>query len=83
MTYYFYILYSEKTDRYYVGSCQDLKDRLSRHNAGYSKSTKAGAPWVLKYTETFDMRSAATNREAEIKKKKSRKYIEQLISSVA
>ena len=81
MPYCTYILYSEKADRYYIGSCQDLDDRFKRHNAGYSKSTKAGVPWDLKYTEVFETRSAAIIRESEIKRKKSRKYIEWLISS--
>jgi len=27
-----------------LGSTGDLEERLRRHNAGYSKSTKAGAP---------------------------------------
>ncbi|GAB3197996.1 GIY-YIG nuclease family protein [Pontibacter aydingkolensis] len=78
---YTYILYSHKTDRYYIGSCQDMNDRLARHNAGYSKSTKAGAPWLLKHIEEYETNSEARKREAEIKKKKNRNYIEQLISS--
>ncbi|MFD2248276.1 GIY-YIG nuclease family protein [Pontibacter ruber] len=81
MPHYIYILYSEKVDRYYVGSCQDITDRLGRHNAGYSKSTKAGAPWQLKHIEEYDTNSKAITRETEIKRKKSRKYIEWLISS--
>ncbi|NDK55138.1 GIY-YIG nuclease family protein [Pontibacter fetidus] len=81
MAFYTCIHYSETIDRYYVGSCEDIKDRLSRHNAKYSKSTKAGAPWELKYTEFFETRSDAVTRELEIKNKKSRKYIEWLIST--
>lgn len=81
MPFYTYILYSEETDRYYIGSCQDMEVRLEQHNTGRNKSTKAGIPWVLKYTETFGTRSASTQRETQIKNKKSRKYIEWLISS--
>jgi putative endonuclease len=81
MTYYVYILYSTKTDRFYVGSCQNINERLIRHNAGYSKSTKAGSPWVLRFKEVFETRSAAVKREIEIKRKKSRIYIEYLITS--
>ncbi|TDE00130.1 GIY-YIG nuclease family protein, partial [Flavobacterium sandaracinum] len=36
--------------------------------------------WALVYFEIFDSRSLAVQREMEIKKKKSRKYIEYLIS---
>ncbi|MBC5775469.1 GIY-YIG nuclease family protein [Pontibacter sp. KCTC 32443] len=81
MAFYTYILYSETIDRYYVGSCQDLDVRLTQHNTGRSKSTKAGSPWQLKYKDTFATRAEAQSRENEIKKKKSRKYIEWLISS--
>jgi putative endonuclease len=77
--YYTYILYSDKTDRFYVGSCQDLDDRIRRHNAGYSKSTKAGIPWQLRDTEPFGTRSETVARENEIKRKESRRYIEQMI----
>jgi putative endonuclease len=76
---YTYIIYSEKTNRYYVGSCQDMEVRLAQHNAGRNTSTKAGAPWELRYSETYPTSQLARKREAEIKKKKSRKYIEQLI----
>src|SRR5438552_13574389 len=42
-----YVLSSEKTGRRYVGSCENLADRIDRHNAGQSKATKHGVPWVL------------------------------------
>mgnify|MGYP005749524153 FL=1 len=38
-------------------------------------------PWEVKYKEEHSTRSEAVKREVEIKKKKSKKYIEQLISS--
>ena len=81
MPFYTYILYSEKLDRHYIGSCQDMEVRLVQHNTGRNKSTKPSAPWVLKHTETIEARSAATQRETQIKNKKSRKYIEWLINS--
>jgi putative endonuclease len=37
--------------------------------------------WELKYFETFLTRSEACQRELEIKKMKSRKYIENLIET--
>jgi len=42
-------------------------------------STKAYIPWELVYTELYSSRSLASNREKEIKNKKSRRYIEFLI----
>jgi len=77
--YFVYILYSETIDQYYTGHTQDLDDRLFRHvNAG-SKSTKKAGDWKLVYSEEFATRSAAMQREKEIKSKKSRKYIEWLV----
>ncbi|WP_084362771.1 GIY-YIG nuclease family protein [Roseivirga echinicomitans] len=81
--YYVYIIYFQSRDKYYIGSCDHLERRLDDHNSGRSTYTKTGKPWVLKYSETIESRSMARVREAEIKKKKSRKYIEYLISSAS
>jgi putative endonuclease len=81
MTFFVYIIYSEITNKYYVGHTDDLERRLTEHNTSQTRYTQTGKPWVLKYTETFESRSQATQREREIKGKKSRKYIEALISS--
>ncbi len=66
-------------DRYYVGHSKNILDRIKRHNAGWSKATKAGIPWKLMYEEAFDTKSAAYRRELAIKAKKSKIYIESLI----
>jgi putative endonuclease len=80
--FYVYIIYSQKRDLYYVGSCQDLQERLNRHNQGRSKFTKSGTPWELVYHENYETRSEAIRREMEIKKKKSRVFITQLVQSI-
>jgi len=81
MSYYLYIIQSEKNGKYYTGSSQDPVVRLQQHNWSRTPSTKTGIPWKLVYTEEFDTRSDAVKRGYAIKKKKSRKYIEYLISS--
>jgi putative endonuclease len=78
--YFTYILYSPNNKRYYVGHCEDMVARLQRHNSKMVPSTKNYVPWELVYAETFATRSEANQRELYIKKQKSRKYIEQLIS---
>ncbi|MCL6268330.1 GIY-YIG nuclease family protein, partial [Flagellimonas myxillae] len=75
-----YIIYSQSADRYYVGHCQDLSERLARHNGGRSKYTKMARDWELRWSEEFPGRAAAMARERAIKRKKSRVYIEHLIS---
>jgi len=57
--FYCYVLQSRKTGRKYVGSCQDLEERIRRHNRGESKATKHGLPWTMLRSE-----SVATRREA-------------------
>jgi putative endonuclease len=46
-----------------------------------SKSIKKANDWKLVYTEMFQTKSEAAKRELEIKKRKSRKYIEWLSNS--
>ena len=82
MQHYVYILYSTSRDRYYVGSASDIEQRLMRHNAGATPSTKPGRPWKLVYSEDFTTRSDALKREMQIKRQKSRIYIEQLIGNL-
>ena len=82
MPYFVYILYSPSIDQYYIGQTENIEDRLFRHINSGSKSTKKANDWIMKYTERFDSRSDAVRRESEIKKKKSKKYIEWLVSSV-
>ncbi|MFD2202332.1 GIY-YIG nuclease family protein [Shivajiella indica] len=80
--YFVYILYSSKTKKYYIGSTDDPKARFKHHNYGATPSTKSGAPdWEIFYQEILPDRTAALKRESEIKRKKSRKYIEWIISS--
>ena len=80
--YYVYILYSEKLDKYYVGSSFDVIQRVNRHNRGHSNFTKTGIPWVLVYTEQCEDRTKAYAREMFIKNKKSKEYIKNLICSI-
>jgi len=77
--FYIYIIYSEKVDKYYVGQTENIEERMMSHNSGISKCTSISNDWKLMYSELFDKRDEAIRREKEIKKKKSRKYIEWLI----
>jgi putative endonuclease len=83
MKYYLYILFSEKLNKYYVGSTTELDRRVIEHNRGKEKFTRTGLPWLLVYTEDFPSLLEARRREREIKSKKSRKYIEALINAAA
>jgi putative endonuclease len=81
MTYSVYIFFSKKCDKYYVGQTDDIERRVEEHNSGRGgKYTIRCKPWDLVYTECYESRSLANKRELEIKKKKSRKYIKNLIT---
>ena len=76
-----YILYSHKKDRYYIGSTSDnISDRIKKHNTNHSGYTDGLGDWVLMYSQEFDTVNEARKREFQIKKWKSRKLIEALIS---
>ncbi len=78
---YVYILYSKSKDKYYVGQSDDLKVRLASHNTGKSPYTAIASDWALVYFEKYVSRTESRKRENEIKRKKSRKYIEWLVSA--
>ncbi|WP_445083344.1 GIY-YIG nuclease family protein [Algoriphagus sp. oki45] len=47
--YFVFILYSSKTERYFIGSTDNLGSRLKHHNSGATPSTKSGAPlWEIR-----------------------------------
>ena len=74
-----YILYSSLKNKFYVGSTSDeLTERLRRHNSNHSGYTGNVNDWEIVYTESFMDYSEALKREKEIKKMKSRLYIENL-----
>jgi putative endonuclease len=83
MPYYCYIIYSRALDKYYIGHTEDLEKRMSYHLSGMSTYTSKATDWVIKYTEIFESRESASACEREIKRKKSRKYIEWLIAGAS
>jgi putative endonuclease len=79
MEHFIYILYSDSRDRYYISSCEDVSNRLIRHNAGATTSTKPGSPWKVVYSESFSSKTEALKREIYLKRMKSSFYLEDLI----
>ncbi|RQP11625.1 GIY-YIG nuclease family protein [Parapedobacter defluvii] len=76
---YLYIIYSAKLDRYYIGSCRDIPQRLRRHNSNHSGFTGRADDWTLVYSEVHPSKHDAAIREREIKAWKSRTRIEQMV----
>lgn len=65
-----YILYSEKSLKYYVGSTVNLDNRLNQHNNGNGgKYTKIHRPWKL-----ICIRNFTNIREARAEEKRIKSY---------
>jgi len=80
--YYIYILYSEKSDKYYVGHTDDVYQRLESHNNSERTTyTSKHRPWKLMAVfESGSVRGEALKIERFIKRQKNRKLIERLIA---
>ncbi len=74
---YVYILYSEKIDKHYIGSCLDLESRIVEHNKHvYPGSfTTQSDDWVLYFSLSTASEKTARDIEKHIKRMKSRKYL--------
>ena len=73
-----YVLRSSKAGRRYVGSCEDLDQRLRRHNLGHSKATRHGIAWTLIHSERFCSRTEASKKERYYKSGRRREELDQL-----
>jgi putative endonuclease len=77
----FYILFSSAANKFYVGhTTEPIEERLRKHNSNHDGFTGKFKDWGVVYSETFPSKQLAYTREREVKKWKSRKKIEQLIS---
>ena len=76
--FYVYVLRSSQTGRRYVGSCENVDERLRRHNAGHSKATRHGIPWILVHSESFTNRAEAARKERYYKSGRGRDELNRL-----
>lgn len=66
-----YIIYSDKIDKFYTGISTDPFRRLRAHNgmiSGGAKATRAGRPWRLVWWRIIGSKSRAQKYEAKLKK---------------
>ena len=81
MKFYFYILHSQKLNKYYIGSTQNLEERLRKHNSNHKGFTGGIGDWKIVYFETYSSKDLAYARERQVKKWKSKIAIEKLIQN--
>jgi len=79
LMYIVYIIYSEKIDKYYIGFSSNVKERLCKHNRNSKGYSSSGRPWILVYSESFDLKKDAMNREKQLK---NWKYRERLLTLI-
>jgi putative endonuclease len=73
MPYFVYILYSEKLQRFYTGTTDDVDRRMEEHNSGKypDSSSVKGMPWNLFLKVECETSQRAYRFEALIKRMKS------------
>jgi putative endonuclease len=74
-----YVIQSEVDASQYVGMSSDPSRRLSEHNSGKVRSTRAKVPWTIIHTESFDTRVAAREREKYLKTSAGRRFRKNLL----
>ena len=79
--YHVYILRSIKNGRFYTGSTDNIERRFHEHNSGHSKATKSGVPFEIIYTESYNTRTEAYNREMYFKTGVGREELKYILSS--
>jgi putative endonuclease len=77
--YFVYILQSERTGRYYVGSAANPNDRLIDHNRTTRGFTARHRPWRIVFKHDLRSKQEAQAVERRIKNWKSRTMIERLL----
>lgn len=65
---YLYILRSTTKNWHYIGTTENLENRLAEHNAGEVRSSKAYRPFKIIHKEPFASRTDARKREIFLKK---------------
>ncbi|MCB9056225.1 MAG: GIY-YIG nuclease family protein [Chitinophagales bacterium] len=75
--YYVYILFSEGIGEYYCGQCNNVADRLRRHNSGETQSIRHGRPWKLTGYLEVSTRSLAMQTEKRIKKRGIKRWLQE------
>jgi len=77
-----YLLLSEKDEKTYLGSTDNLERRLDEHNNGKSIATKNRRPLKLIYTEEFETLSGARYREHFLKSRRGRKELKNIFEKI-
>jgi putative endonuclease len=73
--FYTYVIQSEKDNKWYTGSTNDLRKRFKDHNSGKVVSTKNRGPFKLIYYEACINEQDARAREKYLKSGMGKRYL--------
>mgnify|MGYP001599367249 CR=1 FL=1 len=75
---YVYILQSSQ-GKFYIGSTENLEQRLKHHKGGYTPSTKRLGEIALVFSQEYSSLKKAREIELRLKKLKRKDYIEKIV----
>ena len=75
MKFFVYILKSFKNDDIYIGSTENVENRIKLHNLGKVESTRGYRPWQLLEQREFNSRSEAVRQERFLKNHQQKEII--------
>ena len=78
MDYFVYAIKSEKDGRIYVGMSNNVQRRITEHNNGFTKSTKAWRPWKLILEKKINSRLEARVEEKRLKSGYGKEFLKSL-----
>lgn len=76
--YYVYAIKSLTRIYIYVGLTDNIERRIGQHNKGQNRSTKAYKPFKLIYTEAFETRKEAREKEIYLKSGIGKEFLKPL-----
>ena len=83
MGYFIYILRSLVNNNIYVGSTENVENRIKLHNLGKVKSTRGYRPWQLLEQQEFNSRSEAVMQERFLKNHQQKEILKRKYGAVA
>jgi putative endonuclease len=77
--YFVYALKSIERNYIYVGLTDNLERRFSEHQNKKNKTTKPYSPFVLFYSESFETRTEAREREIYLKSGVGKEFLKKIL----
>ena len=77
--YFVYVIGSKTRGTKHIGQTNNLERRIKEHNSRIGRFTSNKGPWVLLYSEVFESRELAIQREKVLKSGKGRELIRDIV----